>query len=225
MKFDLVDKIPSEWKEVLEEEFVKSYFDKLRSFVASEYESYVVYPKYDDLFKALEFVKPADVSVVLLGQDPYHEFNQAHGLAFSVPLSQKTIPCSLRNVFKELHDDLGVDIPDNGNLERWAKQGVLMLNTILTVREKVALSHEKKGWEELTDAIIRYLNSLDKPIVFLLWGNGAKSKEKMLNNPKHLILKASHPSFYSANKGFFGCRHFSKANEFLISNGLKPIDF
>lgn len=225
MKYDLVDKIPSEWKEVLKAEFVKPYFDKLREFVNSEYENNVVYPKYDDLFRALELVKPSEVKVVLLGQDPYHEPNQAHGLAFSVPLSQKTIPCSLRNIFKELHDDLGNDIPTNGNLEMWAKQGVLMLNTVLTVREKTPLSHAKKGWEELTDAIIKYLDSIDRPIVFLLWGSPAKAKANMLNNPKHLILQASHPSFFSANRGFFGCRHFSKTNDFLESNGISPLKF
>ena len=165
-----------------------------------------------------------DVKVVILGQDPYHGVNQAHGLSFSVLPGQK-IPPSLKNIYRELHDDLGCDIPNNGYLEKWAKQGVLMLNTVLTVRAHSANSHQGKGWEKFTDAIIEAVNEQDRPIVYLLWGRPAQTKIPMLNNPKHLILKAPHPSPFSADKGFFGCRHFSQTNEFLKSHGEEPIDW
>ena len=160
-----------------------------------------------------------------MGQDPYHNENQAHGLSFSVPTSQRKIPPSLVNIYKELHDDVGTYIPNNGNLIKWAKQGVLMLNTILTVRAHAAFSHQGKGWEQFTDAIIKIINDTDRPIVFMLWGSAAIAKKKMLNNPKHLILTTVHPSPLSAYRGFFGCKHFSKANKFLTDNNISPIDW
>ena len=160
-----------------------------------------------------------------MGQDPYHNDNQAHGLSFSVPLSQKEIPPSLQNIYQELHDDLGCEIPDNGYLEKWAKQGVLLLNTVLTVRAHQANSHKGHGWEQFTDAIIQAVNAQERPIVYLLWGKPAQSKIPMLTNPKHLILQAPHPSPLSAYRGFFGCKHFSRANAFLEANGESPIDW
>ncbi len=190
----------------------------------AEYSTTAVYPPSDDIFNALHLTALKDVKVLVLGQDPYHGANQAHGLSFSVLPGQK-IPPSLRNIYQELHDDLGCYIPNNGYLEKWAKQGVLMLNTVLTVRAHKPNSHQGKGWEHFTDAIIEAVNKEERPIVYLLWGRPAQSKIPMLDNPKHLILKAPHPSPYSADRGFFGCRHFSQANEFLRANGQEPIDW
>lgn len=189
-----------------------------------EYSTNTVYPPADDIFNALHLTALKDVKVLVLGQDPYHGANQAHGLSFSVLPGQR-IPPSLRNIYQELHDDLGCGIPNNGYLEKWAKQGVLMLNTVLTVRAHKANSHQGKGWEHFTDAIIEAVNAQDRPIVYLLWGRPAQKKSSMLNNPRHLVLKAPHPSPYSADTGFFGCRHFSQANEFLQSHGIAPIDW
>jgi len=216
--------ISNDWKMALNDEFNKDYYKNLYQFVKDEYSKRVIYPPSDDIFNALHLTPLNDVKCVILGQDPYHGEHQAHGLCFSV---QKgiAIPKSLVNIYKELHDDLGCYIPNNGFLEKWAKQGVLMLNTVLTVRAHEANSHQGKGWEEFTDAIIKKVNEQDRPIVYMLWGKPAQSKIKMLTNPKHLILKTVHPSPLSAYRGFFGCKHFSKANEFLEANGCDPIDW
>ena len=216
--------IQNDWLEAVGEEFKKPYYKELYEFVKEEYTTATVYPPSDDIFNALHLTALKDVKVLVLGQDPYHGANQAHGLSFSVLPGQR-IPPSLRNIYQELHDDLGCYIPNNGYLEKWAKQGVLMLNTVLTVRAHKPNSHQGKGWEHFTDAIIEAVNKEDRPIVYLLWGRPAQSKIPMLNNPKHLILKAPHPSPYSADRGFFGCRHFSQANEFLKANGQEPIDW
>ncbi len=216
--------IQNDWLEAIGEEFRKPYYKELYDFVKEEYSTTAVYPSSDDIFNALHLTALKDVKVLVLGQDPYHGANQAHGLSFSVLPGQR-IPPSLKNIYKELQDDLGCYIPNNGYLEKWAKQGVLMLNTVLTVRAHKPNSHQGKGWEHFTDAIIEAVNKEDRPIVYLLWGRPAQSKIPMLNNPKHLILKAPHPSPYSADRGFFGCRHFSQANEFLQSNGQEPVDW
>ncbi len=217
--------ITNDWLPVVETECRKPYYKELYKFVKDEYATRVIYPPSDDVFNAFHMTPLSEVKVLILGQDPYHEPNQAHGLSFSVPVDQMQIPPSLQNIYKELHDDLGCYIPDNGNLVKWAKQGVLMLNTVLTVRAHEANSHKDKGWEKFTDAIIQAVNAKDEPVVYMLWGSPAQKKIPMLNNPKHLILKTVHPSPLSAYRGFFGCKHFSKCNEFLEANGLKPIDW
>jgi len=213
-----------EWENALKDEFHKEYYLNLYKFVKKEYETHVVYPPSDKIYSAMHLTKLEDVKVVILGQDPYHEEGQAHGLSFSVQPGVK-IPPSLVNIYKELQDDLGCFVPNNGYLKPWAEQGVLMLNTLLTVRAHEAFSHKDKGWEEFTDAIIKAVNAQDRPIVFMLWGSPAQKKASMLNNKKHLILKAPHPSPLSAYRGFFGCKHFSKCNEFLKENGIEPIDW
>lgn len=217
--------INNDWLPAVEVEFKKPYYRELYQFVRQEYNSKVIYPPADDIFNALHLTPLKDVKAVILGQDPYHEINQAHGLCFSVLPSQKEIPPSLQNIYKELQDDLGCRIPNNGYLEKWAKQGVLLLNTVLTVRAHQANSHRGKGWEQFTDAILEAVNQKDEPVVYMLWGKPAQSKIPMLTNPKHLILKAPHPSPLSAYRGFFGCRHFSQANEFLEQNGVTGIDW
>ena len=217
--------ITNDWLDALSDEFQKEYYRKLYQFVKEEYSKTVVYPPAEDIFNALHYTPLSKVKVLVLGQDPYHNENQAHGLSFSVLPSQPEIPPSLQNIYKELHDDLGCDIPNHGYLKKWADQGVLMLNTVLTVRAHQPNSHQKHGWEEFTDAIIRALNKQDSPIVYLLWGKPAQTKIKMLDNPKHLILTAPHPSPLSAYRGFFGCRHFSQTNDFLEKNGITPIDW
>ncbi|MCI8518343.1 MAG: uracil-DNA glycosylase [Hungatella sp.] len=216
--------LQNDWLQAVGEEFKKPYYKELYEFVKKEYQTTAVYPPADDMFNALHLTPLKEVKVVVLGQDPYHGAKQAHGLSFSVLPGQR-IPPSLMNIYQELHDDLGCEIPNNGYLEKWAKQGVLMLNTVLTVRAHKPNSHQGKGWEHFTDAIIKAVNGEDRPIVYLLWGRPAQGKIPMLNNPKHLILKAPHPSPYSADRGFFGCRHFSQANEFLRSHGIEPIDW
>lgn len=216
--------ISNDWAKELNNEFKKQYYAELYKFVRAEYSSRIIYPPADDIFNALHFTPLKDVKVVILGQDPYHEPNQAHGLCFSV-LPENPAPPSLQNIYKELQSDMGCYIPNNGYLKKWAEQGVLMLNTVLTVRAHVANSHAGKGWEQFTDAIINAVNVQDRPIVYLLWGRPAQKKEIMLNNPKHLVLKAPHPSPLSAYSGFFGCRHFSQTNEFLKKNGIEPIDW
>ena len=220
-----MNNIKSSWLEVLKDEFNKNYYKELMQFVIDEYDKGVVYPLKENIYKALELTDLNDVKVVILGQDPYHNINQAHGLSFSVLPSQPVLPPSLKNIFKEIHDDIGCYIPNNGYLEKWAKEGVLLLNTVLTVREHEANSHKDKGWEIFTYSIIEILNKQDRPIVYMLWGGPAQKKAKMLNNPKQLILKAPHPSPLSSYRGFFGCKHFSKANEFLCQKGLEPIDW
>ncbi len=217
--------IEGEWLVPLREEFKKPYYKDLYSFVKKEYESRVIYPPADQIFEALHFTPLSKVKVVILGQDPYHNTHQAHGLAFSVPKDQEKLPPSLINIFKELHDDLGIEMPQHGCLTSWAKQGVLLLNTVLTVRAHQAASHQGKGWECFTDAILQAVNKEDRPIVYMLWGTPAQLKAQFLNNPYHLILKAPHPSPLSAYRGFFGCRHFSKCNRFLTEHGESPIDW
>jgi uracil-DNA glycosylase len=217
--------LTNDWLPAMEAEFHKPYYRALYRFVREEYSRSVVYPPADDIFNAMHFTPLSEVKVLILGQDPYHEPHQAHGLSFSVPEDQKNIPPSLQNIYKELETDLGCRIPNNGCLEKWANQGVLLLNTVLTVRAHQAFSHQGKGWEQFTDAIISAVNAQDRPIVYMLWGKPAQSKIPMLNNPKHLILKAPHPSPLSAYRGFFGCRHFSQANAFLEANGVAPIDW
>lgn len=217
--------IDNDWLEYIQDEFKKPYYRELYQFVRREYNTHVIYPPADDIFNAFHFTPLSKVKVLILGQDPYHGEHQAHGLCFSVLPDQPEIPPSLQNIYKELQEDLGCYIPDNGYLKKWADQGVLMLNTVLTVRAHQAGSHQGKGWEQFTDAIIQAVNAQDRPIVYLLWGKPAQSKIPMLTNPKHLILKAPHPSPLSAYRGFFGCRHFSKTNEFLKNNGIEPIDW
>ena len=216
--------IENDWLTPLSAEFKKPYYKKLYTFVREEYGKTTVYPPSDDIFNAFHLTPLKDVRVVILGQDPYHEPGQAHGLCFSVKPGID-IPPSLENIYKELADDVGCRIPNNGYLVKWADQGVLMLNTILTVRAHQAFSHKGIGWEEFTDAAIRALDGEDRPIVFLLWGRPAQEKKAMLHNPNHFILTAPHPSPLSAYRGFFGCKHFSKTNEFLEAHGIAPIDW
>lgn len=217
--------ISGDWLPVLQEEFRKPYYKQLYEFVKSEYSTRTVYPPAGDIFNALHLTPLKNVRVVILGQDPYHGEHQAHGLCFSVLPDQPDIPPSLVNIFRELHDDLGCRMPDNGCLVHWAEQGVLLLNTVLTVRAHQPASHQNKGWEQFTDAIIHAVSEQDRPIVFMLWGSQAQTKAPMLRNPKHLILRAPHPSPLSAYRGFFGCGHFSKCNEFLVQHGAAPIDW
>lgn len=217
--------IINDWLKPLNEEFSKPYYRELNDFIDNEYKNNKVFPPTQDIFVALNLTPLSEVKVVILGQDPYHNDNQAHGLSFSVLPNQKDIPPSLKNIYKELNDDLGCYIPNNGYLKKWADQGVLLLNTVLTVRAYQPNSHKGKGWEQFTDAILKALNTQDRPIVFLLWGKPAQSKASMITNPKHLVLKAPHPSPLSAYRGFFGCKHFSKANEFLKANELAPIEW
>lgn len=216
--------ITNDWLEPLKVEFSKPYYARLYKKVMEEYRTRLIFPAPDDIFNAFAFTPLSEVKVVILGQDPYHGDGQAHGLCFSVKPDVE-IPPSLENIYKELHDDCGCYIPDNGYLTKWADQGVMLLNTVLTVRAHQANSHRGIGWEEFTDAAIRTLNEQDRPIVFMLWGRPAQMKKSMLDNPKHLILEAPHPSPLSAFRGFFGCRHFSRANKFLKANGLEPIDW
>ncbi len=216
--------IGNEWDELLKDEFQSDYYLKLRNFLAYEYKHYTVYPNMYDIFNALKTTSYSDVKVVILGQDPYHGPNQAHGMCFSVKKGVEAPP-SLKNIFKELQDDCGCSIPPHGELTEWAKQGVLLLNTVLTVRAGQANSHANKGWEILTDQIIRLLNEKQTPIVFLLWGRNAQNKISLITNPNHLILKCAHPSPLSAYNGFFGCHHFSKTNAFLKEHGMKEIDW
>lgn len=224
MEVQRMPAISNDWLEPLSQEFRKPYYRKLYQKVIEEYQSKSVFPPADEIFNAFHFTSLHEVKAVILGQDPYHNVGQAHGLCFSVR-PQVEIPPSLVNIFQELHDDLGCEIPNNGYLVKWAKQGVLMLNTVLTVRAHQANSHRGIGWEEFTDAAIRILNEQDRPIVFILWGSPAQRKKAMLNNPKHLILQAPHPSPLSAYRGFFGSKPFSKTNEFLTANGVAPIDW
>ena len=216
--------ITNDWLPALQDEFKKPYYAELYKKVQEEYKETQVFPPADDIFNAFHFTPLSEVKVVIIGQDPYHNVGQAHGLCFSVK-PEVDIPPSLVNIYKELKDDLGCYIPDNGYLEKWAKQGVLMLNSVLTVRAHQANSHQGLGWEKFTDAVIRAVNEQDRPIVYMLWGRPAQNKAKSVNNPKHLLLKAPHPSPLSAHRGFFGCKHFSQANEYLKKNGLEPIDW
>ena len=216
--------IQNDWLEPLTPEFQKPYYAELFRFVKNEYAARKIFPPADDIFNAFHLTPLHAVKVVILGQDPYHNDGQAHGLCFSVK-PDVDIPPSLVNIYQELHDDLGCYVPNNGYLTKWASQGVLMLNTVLTVRAHQANSHRGMGWEEFTDAAIRILDEQDRPMVFILWGSPAQKTEKMLHNPKHLILKAPHPSPLSAYRGFFGSKPFSRTNDFLKENGLEPIDW
>lgn len=214
----------NDWDSILSDEFQKEYYIKLRSFLKNEYASNTIYPPANDIFNALKFTAYKDVKVVIIGQDPYHGPNQAHGLAFSVQPGID-IPPSLLNMYKEIKNEFGYEIPDTGCLIPWAKQGVLLLNTVLTVRAGQANSHKGMGWERFTDRVIELLNQRDEPIVFLLWGKNAGDKENLITNPIHVIMKAPHPSPLSASRGFFGCGHFIKANQELILSGFDPVDW
>lgn len=216
--------IGNDWDEILKDEWKKDYYLNLRKNLIHEYKNHTIYPSMYDIFNALKKVPYKDVKVVILGQDPYHGQGQAHGFSFSVQKGVKTPP-SLLNIYKELHDDLGLYIPNNGNLIKWADQGVLLLNSTLTVRAHQANSHKDIGWSILTDNIIKLLNDREKPIVFLLWGKFAQSKENLITNKRHLIIKSAHPSPFAAHRGFFGSKPFSKTNDFLIKNNMSPIDW
>ena len=216
--------ISNDWKEVFQAEYAKPYYKDLFQFVNREYQTGVVFPPGEDIFNAFHLTPLHEVKVVILGQDPYHGDGQAHGLCFSVNKGID-IPPSLVNIYKELQADLGCSIPSHGNLTSWARQGVLLLNTVLTVRAHQAFSHRDHGWEQFTDAAIRALDAQDRPIVFMLWGRPAREKKKLLHNPAHLILEAAHPSPLSAYSGFFGCRHFSRCNQFLEEHGETPINW
>lgn len=217
-------RIHESWKKLLQEEFNKPYFEELTVFVKKEYGSKTVFPPPKDIFKAFDLCPFENVKVVILGQDPYHGPGQAHGLCFSVS-DNVPPPPSLINIYKEIKSDLGGEMPKTGNLERWAKQGVFLLNAILSVIAHQPTSHQNKGWEEFTDAVIRLISEKKEHVVFMLWGKYAISKAWMIDDKKHLILTAPHPSPLSASRGFFGCRHFSKANAFLREHGLKEIDW
>ncbi len=212
------------FKKIIEEESKKDYYIKLHDFVDNEYKTKTIYPPRENIFFALKNTPYEYVKVVILGQDPYHGEGEAHGLCFSVNPGIK-VPPSLQNIFKEIHRDLGLKIPNNGYLLKWARQGVLMLNSVLTVEKDKPASHQNKGWEIFTDTIIKKVNEKDTPVVFLLWGNFAKKKKELITNPIHLVLTSSHPSPFAVNYGFNGCSHFSKTNEFLIKNNMAPIDW
>ena len=214
----------NDWDEILKGEFEKEYYQKLRKFLITEYKTETIYPKMENIFSALKLTSYKNCKVLILGQDPYHGPNQAHGLAFSVNVGIKTPP-SLQNMYKELRDELGLYIPNNGYLVPWAEQGILLLNTALTVRAGAANSHSKVGWEIFTDNIIKYLNEREDPVIFVLWGGNARKKKAFINSEKHYILEAAHPSPLSAHNGFFACGHFKKINEILHSLNKKEIDW
>ncbi len=213
-----------DWDELLKDEFSKDYFKELETFLKDEYENHTIHPDKNDIFCALNWTSYENTKVVIFGQDPYHGENQAHGLAFSVKKGVD-IPPSLQNIYKELKNELGLYIPNNGYLEKWARQGVLLLNSSLTVRDGEANSHKNKGWENFTNRITEILNDRKKPVIFLLWGNDAKKKEELITSPQHIILSAAHPSPLSASRGFFGCDHFKKVNNMLIAMNRAPIDW
>lgn len=217
-------KLNNDWDDILRDEFTKSYYLNLREFLKKEYSNYKIFPHMNDIFNALKLTQYKDTKVVILGQDPYHDDNQAHGLAFSVK-PNVAIPPSLLNIYKELKQELGCYIPNNGYLVSWAKQGILLLNTALTVRAHEANSHKNRGWEIFTDNIISYLNNRNDSVIFVLWGANARNKRELITNPKHFILEAPHPSPLSANRGFFGCNHFKKVNEILTKIGKEPINW
>lgn len=216
--------IGNDWDIILKSVFESKGFNKFMSIVKDKYKNTTCFPKYEDIFNALKLTPYKDVKIVILGQDPYHGVGEAHGLSFSVQKGVK-LPPSLQNIYKELYDDLGIKINDTGDLTPWAKEGVLLLNSVLTVEKDKPASHKDMGWEILTDYIIKLLNLKKEPIVFILWGNFARSKKEFITNPKHLIIESSHPSPFSARNGFFGSKPFSKANTFLKRNGIKEIDF
>lgn len=217
-------KIEHSWKELLKTEFEKEYFIKLTDFVKNEYQNHTIYPKGGEIFSAFDHCPFDKLRVVILGQDPYHGPGQAHGLCFSVPEGMKKPP-SLVNIFKELKSDLGNDIPESGNLEAWAEQGILLLNATLTVRAHSPGSHQNKGWEKFTDQVIQTISDKKNDIVFLLWGAYAQRKGEVIDRSRHNVLSAPHPSPFSADRGFFGCKHFSKTNDYLLSKNLEPINW
>ena len=217
-------KIEESWKKVLAGEFEKPYFAQLINFVKAEYAAGTVYPEGKNIFNAFNLCPLPNVKVVIIGQDPYHEPRQAHGLCFSVQDGVE-FPPSLQNIFKEIESDLGTPVPQSGNLERWARQGVFLLNSILTVRAHQAASHANKGWETFTDEVIKQISDKTENVVFMLWGNYAKVKGKVIDTKKHLILNTVHPSPLSVYRGFFGCKHFSRANEYLTAHGKTPINW
>ena len=216
--------IGNDWDIALENEFKKDYFLKIKEFIDKEYSDKTIYPPYDEIFNAFKLTPLNDVKVVILGQDPYHEKGQAHGLAFSTP-EGRPIPRSLKNIFKEINEEYGYDIPSSGCLESWAKQGVFLLNTVLTVEDGNANSHSDCGWQIFTDEVIKILNNQAQPIVFLLWGKQAEKKKELIKNPNHLVLITSHPSPFSARRGFFGSNHFKNANAFLNENNISEINW
>lgn len=216
--------IGNDWDLLLADEFKKEYFMEMMDFINGEYENKTVYPPYEDIFNAFKLTPPENVKVVILGQDPYHEEGQAHGLAFSTP-EGRPIPRSLKNIFKEINSEYSYPIPESGSLEKWARQGVFLLNTVLTVEEGNANSHSKCGWQIFTDNVIRILDKQNQPIVFLLWGKQAEKKKELIANPNHLVLITSHPSPFSARRGFFGSNHFRMANEFLMKNDAGEIEW
>src|SRR5690625_2967983 len=216
--------LTNDWQLYIADEFSKEYYHNMRHFLKEEYSTKTIYPHMDDIFNALHYTPFANVKVVILGQDPYHGPNQAHGLSFSVK-PEVSIPPSLKNIYKELQADIGVPIPNHGSLIHWAKQGVLLLNTVLTVRKKQPNSHKGKGWEHFTNEVIRKVNAKTDPVVFILWGRHAQSKEELITAKHHLVIKSPHPSPFSANKGFFGSQPFSRTNRFLEKAGRTPIDW
>ena len=216
--------IGNDWDKILEEEFKKDYFIKLMNGVREEYKKKTIFPRKDQVFNAFRYTPYKDVKVVILGQDPYHGEGEAEGLSFSVPLNIRKPP-SLVNIFKELHDDLGCPIPNHGSLHSWAKEGVLLLNAVLTVVKDHAASHQGMGWETFTDDVIKLVNEKEEPVVFILWGRYARSKKKLITNSKHFVIESAHPSPLSAYNGFFGSRPFSKTNKYLESKGIKPINW
>ena len=216
--------IGNKWDEILRDEFEKLYFQELMNFIQNEYKTKTIYPYFPNVFNALKYTDYDDVKVVILGQDPYHGTGEAHGLSFSV-LEGVTKPPSLRNIFKELKDDLNIMEPNHGNLEAWTREGVMLLNSVLTVEKDKPASHQNKGWETFTDEVIKKINEREKPVVFLLWGSFAKSKKELITNKIHYVIESAHPSPFSANKGFFGTKPFSKANEFLRQNGQNEINW
>ena len=217
-------RLDNSWDDFLQKEYTKLYYQKMDVFIENEYATKTIYPPEEDIFNAFKYTSLSDIKVVILGQDPYHEKNQAHGLAFSTP-DGNPIPRSLSNIFKEIRNEYGYKIPRSGCLEKWAKQGVFLLNTVLTVEEANANSHSKCGWQRFTDNVITKINKQNQPIVFLLWGKQAEKKKEFLNNPNHLVLVTSHPSPFSARRGFLGSNHFKLANEFLAENGVEEIDW
>lgn len=214
----------NDWDELLKDEINKDYFQELFNFVKEEYQKHTVYPKMSEVFNAFRHTAYKDVKVVILGQDPYHGENEAEGLSFSVKTGIRKPP-SLNNIFKELHDDLGCEISESGSLIKWTEEGVLLLNSVLTVEKDKPASHKDHGWETFTDAVISKINEKDTPVVFILWGNYARAKKTLITNPIHYIIESPHPSPYSANNGFFGSKPFSKTNDFLKSKGISPIDW
>ena len=216
--------IGNSWDKILDEEFEKEYFKELIEFIKKEYKTKTIYPKQTEVFNAFRYTDFNDIKVVILGQDPYHGPNQAEGLSFSVS-NQVLKPPSLQNIFKELESDLGIQFPEENSLKKWAKQGVLLLNAVLTVEEHKPTSHKNKGWETFTDNVIKIINKKNTPIVFILWGSYARAKKELITNPIHLIIESAHPSPFSARNGFFGSKPFSKTNEFLKKNNIKEIDW